>query len=269
MRRILVVRLDLGVARRDVGDLVLGVEALDLHLALLLHRFERRRRGGRRRDRRCADRLQHLAAGELLAQALREGLRRMPSAVRVSRLTLPSGLRSGAYSGSLLNARISRSSLTPRCSLSAATRATRSRTTPSSACPSSPASRTASDRGWASGVVPARRDRAAQRPARPASPSGRLPWQRSAGRRSMKPAVALDAEEDERRENKQHQHELQHARVSAKEIEHGRAQTARKANRGSPFVEEAGILAERLRPAAGRGHRMVGAEGLEPPTYAL
>jgi hypothetical protein len=35
------------------------------------------------------------------------------------------------------------------------------------------------------------------------------------------------------------------------------------------FVEEAGILAERVRSTGGHGHGVVGAEGLEPPTYAL
>ena len=81
-------------------------------------------------------------------------------------------------------------------------------------------------------------------------------------------AVALDAEEDERRKDEQHEHELQRARVTAEEIEHRSAQMARKANRSSPFVEEAGILAERCAAAAARA-RVVGAEGLEPPTYAL
>ena len=68
-------------------------------------------------------------------------------------------------------------------------------------------------------------------------------------------AVALDAEEHERREHQQHEHELQDAGMAAEEIEHGRAD-ARKANLGSPFVGgQAPILAARRRepgpPSAG------------------
>ena len=83
-------------------------------------------------------------------------------------------------------------------------------------------------------------------------------------------AVALDAEEDERREDQQHA-----ARTAGRACDGERNRTSecadgKKANRGSPFVEEAGILAERVRSAGrGAGIGVVGAEGLEPPTYAL
>jgi hypothetical protein len=53
--------------------------------------------------------------------------------------------------------------------------------------------------------------------------------------------------------------------MTAEEIEHGR-RDERRANRSSPFVEEAEILAEH---DARTGLEVVGAEGLEPPTYAL
>jgi hypothetical protein len=79
-------------------------------------------------------------------------------------------------------------------------------------------------------------------------------------------AVALDTEEHEGWKDQQHQHEEQQAVVGADELEHGRVKPSRQAPRTSdrgrskrPHRVGHGILAV----------AMVGADGLEPPTYAL
>src|SRR5262249_42153533 len=108
-------------------------------------------------------------------------------------------------------------------------------------------------------------------------------------------AVPLDAEDHEGREDQQQQHELQQARMGADEIEHGKPLNGnapahvKKANRSSPFSwdrscswghlqlyqqpalpDEDVILSKHVGcsvdPWVGW---VVGADGIEPPTYAL
>jgi hypothetical protein len=111
MRRILVVRLDLGIGRRALASWSLASKRSTWTSRCWYIASSAAERTADRRDRRVAQRLQHLAAREVLAQALGERLGRHAERRRGSRLTLPSGLRSAAYSGSLLKARSRRSSV--------------------------------------------------------------------------------------------------------------------------------------------------------------
>ncbi len=176
----------------------------------------------------------------------------MPWATSRSRLTLPSGLRSAANCGSVLNTRCSRSSLTPMCMCSDAASSTRSRTMLSSV-----SRRTAGaveqlhvhgrhllaealDAALVRGVPFNLGDAAAV-------DLGHL-----AVRCVGEAGVALHAEEDEGRKDQQHQDALEQPGVRADEIEHGgpwtrgnrgsnrgrHAAQAKKANRGgSPSID--------------------------------
>jgi hypothetical protein len=70
----LVEGLDVGVARVDLGAVGRGVEALQLHLPALQQRVDRRVGQRGRRKGRARDAAEHLAAGQVLPQALREHL---------------------------------------------------------------------------------------------------------------------------------------------------------------------------------------------------
>jgi hypothetical protein len=154
----------------------------------------------------------------------------MPSAESTAGLTKPSGSRSCANCGSFLNRVRTRSSLGVRCSLSAAAARTRSRI--------SAVEREAAHLGRVEHLRVDRR----HLPARPVDPLAQrvvelgLADLVARDRRHGLPvvalhaAVALDPEENERREHQQHEHELQDTGVAAEEIEHGTKSDARKAN---------------------------------------
>ena len=214
----------------------------------------------------------------------------MPWAANASRLTLPSGLRIGANCGSLAKSRCKRSSVVARCSLSAAASITRSRMRLSSVCRF--ISGVSKSFGSAVGIwrrtplhlIAVRRV--------PFGLADRLTSHRGHGviGSFIEPSVTLDAQKNERGDDEDHQNPLEDTHVLTNEIKHrgclvldasspgtGREQVYRtedpdtkKANRvrlvtTQPMILSAAHCAFDLLD----GSRMVGAEGLEPPTYAL
>ena len=170
MRRILVVRLDLGVARRRpwrAGPWRRSARPAPRAAGTSPRAPPTRRPPARSPMRRAA-----AAPGGAARSWRRRSANAsddMPSAVSASRLTLPSGLRSGANSGSLLNSAVE--PLVGHAEVELVGGDQRDAVADDAVerqRSSSRASRTASDRGSASGAAPDRRARAARRRARPA-----------------------------------------------------------------------------------------------------
>ncbi len=224
MRRILVVGLDLGIGRRHLGQIVLGVEALHLDLALLVHRVERRRGRRGRRGGRAGDALQHLPGRDVLAQPLREHLRRHPEGRQDGRIDEAVGIAQLRELRVVLEQRAH--PLVGRREVELVGRGGEDALADQGVERHAPHLRRLEQLGIDSGHLPAR----------PLDPLAQGVVELDLadlvavdrGHRllvaALHAAVALDAEEHERRKHQQHEHELQDAGVTAEEIEHGRVQ---------------------------------------------
>ena len=215
----------------------------------------------------------------------------MPCAISRSRLTLPSALRSAANCGSA-NTRCSCSSLTPRCMVGGGQQHTLARCRPASG-----AHRWAVEQPDVTVGIRWQRSMAgAQRPT-PSADAAPIDLGHLAVRPVGEAAVALHPAEDEGREDQEDHDAQEQAVVGADEFEHAgpwgtrgpgspgdrrppkqRRRTAAvrlRSTRRWPVPPSGGpwaamrtrILSQRLGPRL-RPRRMVGAEGLEPPTYA-
>ena len=220
MRRILVESLDLSVAGRDLGQIVLGIEAKHLHFTLLVHRVERSRRCRGRRKRRSGEAVQHLAYRDVLTQSLGKPFRRhaergnhgrVRKAVGISKLRelrvaleQTSDAIVGGHEVQLVGGGVQHALADQRLEGKAAHVGR------------------VEQLGIESGHLPARPLDAIAQGVVELDLGDDLPA--DLGHRLLvvagKAAVALDAEEHERGKHEQHQNELQRTGMTAKEIEH-------------------------------------------------